>query len=275
MLARLIRAFTAGAAARDGHYVCLMGGLGNQLFQYAYARFLVAQGVPVRALVTNLFAGDRYARTPLVQALSTLPAVRLAPAEIAALKVLADEDGFALRDALAQSAGACACRGYWQDHRYADAVGAELAAALAEFGDRTHPVAAAPECVLHVRRHDYGHHGLLALDYYRRALAAAGNPRFRVVTDEPNFCDYAFRDFAGFDGVVCGAVAEPWGDFFLMAAARVQVIANSSFSWWTAWLGRARGVTTQVLAPAEWSLVGGGDPCPPDWQRVDLPLLRP
>ena len=277
MLSRLIRSLTGAAAgpAAGSIYVGLMGGLGNQLFQYAFARFLAAEGVAVSGLVTNLFDGDHYARKPLLQGFARLPSAQLTRDEIARLSVLADEDGMAIRDALrAGGRSGVFCRGYWQDPRYADAVGAELAADLSAFGTRFRP-AAADACVLHVRRQDYGHHGLLPLRYYRAALEACGSPRFSVVTDEPNFCAYVFAGVPGFAGVVRGDTADPWGDFFRMAAARVQIIANSSFSWWTAWLGSATGATASVIAPAQWSLIDDAQRCPAAWQRIDVPLARP
>jgi hypothetical protein len=280
MLLRLIQSLFGSSDAVVGHsggnvYVCLMGGLGNQLFQYAFARFLAQQGVPVRGLVTNLYDGDKYLRKPLVQAVSRVPVAALSRDEIANLRVHIDEDGMAIRDALRRGESiSTLCRGYWQKPEYAAAVAAELAADLTAFGERAHR-AEALECVLHVRRHDYGHHGLLPLAYYRAALEQCGWPPFKVVTDEPNFCAYAFASIRGFAGVTRGDTSDPWRDFFLLAKARRQIIANSSFSWWTAWLGRAAGTTTSVIAPSEWSLVMNADPCPTDWQRLDVPLLRP
>lgn len=277
MLSRLIRSITGvtAAPAAGRIYVGLMGGLGNQLFQYAFARFLAAQGVAVSGLVTNLYAREKYSRRPLLQGFSRIPAATLSNDEIAGLKLLADENGMTICKALLRAGETNVfCRGYWQDARYADAVAGELAGDLRSFGERSHR-AAAGECVLHVRRHDYGHHGLLPLDYYQAALRQCGSPRFSVVTDEPNFCEYVFSKVPGFAGVVRGDTADPWGDFFLMAAARMQIIANSSFSWWTAWLGCATGATTTVIAPAEWSLIANAERCPAAWRRIDMPLLRP
>lgn len=279
MLSRLIAAITGPrktpAPAAAATYVGLMGGLGNQLFQYAYARYLAARGVAVDALVTNLFESDQYGRKPLVQAISRLPAIVLQKEQIATLRIMTGEDGKALCDSLLTSgANGVFCRGYWQDPRYAHVVAAELAADLQKFGAAyRHAVPSA--CVVHVRRHDYGHHGLLPLQYYRAALERCGQPAFKVVTDEPNFCEYAFAKMPGYSGVVRGNSELPWDDFFLMAAAPIQIIANSSFSWWTAWLGEVSGVTQTIIAPAEWSLLGPPASCPVSWQRIEMQLQRP
>jgi hypothetical protein len=135
--------------------------------------------------------------------------------------------------------------------------------------------AAESECVVHVRRSDYGHHGLLPLDYYLACLEESRWPDFFVITDEPNFCEHVFAGIKGFGRVIRGEPGEPWPDFYFMFRSRIQVIANSSFSWWTAWLGQSAGVTAKVFAPGEWSLVSALQPCPTDWARINTRLLRP
>src|SRR5260370_279737 len=141
MLFRLIKGFArlgqtpaAVAAAQGRTYVCLMGGLGNQLFQYAFARFLVSQGVAVDGLVINLFENEKYSRQLLVHAFSRIPTVRLSRDEVAAMPLLADENGVAIRDVLVRGGQTGAvCRGYWQDATYANAVAGELAGDLQMF----------------------------------------------------------------------------------------------------------------------------------------------
>jgi hypothetical protein len=280
VLARLIKTvFSAGparAAANGNIYVCLAGGLGNQLFQYAFARYLCAQGVGVDGLVSNPFDRDVYSRRLLIDGLSRIPVVRLSERELAGLQVLANDNGDAICDALLRERQTrLVCQGYWQHARYADAVKAELANDLQSYGARHHSMDAAGECIVHVRRHDYGHLGLLPLAYYRAALEYCGWPRFRVVTDEPNFCEFVFARFQGYSGVVRGDALAPWRDFFLLANHRIQIIANSSFSWWSAWLGRATQSTSTVIAPSAWSLLKNMDPCPADWHRIDTLLAPP
>jgi hypothetical protein len=277
MLGRLIKSMLGGNAPRAGNrvYVCLMGGLGNQLFQYAFARHLVAQGVAVSGLVTNLFERDGYARQSHVHAFSRIPAARLSKGELATLQILANNDGMAVRDVLRGGRTNVVCRGYWQDATFANAVATELAGDLRAHGERHYPTANDVDCVLHVRRHEYGHHGLLPFAYYQAALAHCGHPRFAVVTDEPNFCDYMFKSVAGYAGVARGDIDDPWRDFFRLSKARVQIIANSTYSWWSAWLGRATAATTTVIAPVEWSLVTEANPCPAEWHRIDTRLARP
>lgn len=276
MLSILIKSLSGRAVAQaDGVYVCLMGGLGNQLFQLACARFLVAQGIAVSGLLTNLFESDGYARRPLVDALSSIPLTALPKASLASFTVLAEENGMTLLDALRQrTSGGTVCRGYWQETTFADACASELVAAFTRHGGDAR-AGSADDCVVHVRRGDYGHHGLLPLAYYQAALESAGWPRFSVVTDEPNYCEHVFSRVRGYAGVIRGANADPWSDFYRMSRARLQIVANSSYSWWAAWLGTNTAATARVIAPAEWSLLAASNPCPPAWHRIDTKLLRP
>jgi hypothetical protein len=94
---------------------------------------------------------------------------------------------------------------------------------------------------------------VLGLDYYRRAAelvrARERSPLWVVFSDDIVWC----RQNLGFQGetlFVEGNEAEPWEDLRLMAACKHHIIANSSFSWWGACLGRVPdGVT---VAPEMW-----------------------
>jgi hypothetical protein len=50
-------------------------------------------------------------------------------------------------------------------------------------------------------------------------------------------------------------VNEPYHDLHLMSLCSHHIIANSSFSWWGAWLGRDDGIT---IAPEPWFEIAGG-----------------
>ena len=175
--------------------------------------------------------------------------------------------------------------GYWQVHQIAARVERELrqeftfreppsgnnAAILRRIESADQPVS------LHIRRGDYtlAVEGNVALqmDYYVRAIA-----EIRATVRDPLF--FVFSDDIGFarNNLPAGisAVFVDHNDAFsahedlrLMSACKHHIIANSTFSWWGAWLN-ARGDKI-VIAPRQW-MVGNharyDDLFPPPWRLL-------
>jgi hypothetical protein len=134
---------------------------------------------------------------------------------------------------------------------------------------------------MHVRRADYvtnplfnRSHGVCSLDYYERGLAKLRSlgvsGRIFVFSDHDSWCRENFRDAARFT-VVGNEHAGPHASihFWLMTLCRHFLIANSSFSWWAAWLSdNTRKIVVrprQWLQAPEWKDI---DICPPAWIRV-------
>jgi len=73
---------------------------------------------------------------------------------------------------------------------------------------------------------------------------------FHIFSDDPEWCRQEFRDA---DQVVMdssSAGENPLHDLKMMSLASHHIIANSSYSWWAAWLGEKRG--QQVIMPERW-----------------------
>jgi Glycosyl transferase family 11 len=156
--------------------------------------------------------------------------------------------------------------GYWQSERYfapiADVVRRELTylptpdAANAQWLAR---IRAANAVCIHVRRGDYllpahfRHHGLCSAEYYRRAVRLmreqVAHLQFFVFSDDWPWCREHLTDG---DMVIVDANKPEAGqdELRLMAACRHHIIANSSLSWWGAWLAASAGQT--VVAPTPW-----------------------
>lgn len=117
--------------------------------------------------------------------------------------------------------------------------------------------ACAEPVFVHVRRGDYCDLGLdLPIEYYRKACAYIKNKipeaEFFVFSDDAEHIKKSFDigyDFAAVDGVNF-ANKEDYKDMHLMSLCRHAVIANSSFSWWGAWLINNRDKI--VAAPYPW-----------------------
>ena len=101
-------------------------------------------------------------------------------------------------------------------------------------------------CAVHIRRTDYLEHAelnQLTPDYYCRAMSALTGP-FTIFTDDPEWARYQFPDIP----VVPPGDAS--SDLRTMAAHRHHIIANSTFSWWAAFLARRPGQV--VISPRDW-----------------------
>ena len=110
---------------------------------------------------------------------------------------------------------------------------------------------------IHIRRGDYLNlkGWTLSMDYYKRAVKYiqdnVENPRFFVFGQD---CGNYIKNEFGIDvpfeivGEINSKNKEDWKDLVLMKACKHAIIANSTFSWWAAWLGRANtdGI---VIAP--------------------------
>jgi len=115
---------------------------------------------------------------------------------------------------------------------------------------------------IHVRRGDYlnlkDHHPPLGMDYYRAAMDLFPGERFVVFSDDTGWC----RE--NFDARLCefaeGTAVE---DLERMTHCSNHIIANSSFSWWGAWLGK--NPDKKVVAPKRWF-----GPAKAGWDTKDL-----
>ena len=108
---------------------------------------------------------------------------------------------------------------------------------------------------LHVRRGDYknfpDHHPICNLEYYAKALAVIDESLSEeapviIFTDDEEWVENQ-KLFDG-DRFVISQENTVDFDLCLMTCCDYHIIANSSFSWWGAWLSRSKG----VIAPKNW-----------------------
>ncbi len=179
-------------------------------------------------------------------------------------------------------------QGYWQSEKYFRHIAPQLRGELT----RPEPVDDANRKVLneiasemavslHIRRGDYVSdpktmkvHGTCSLEYYQEAARhiadqAQTPPTFFVFSDDPEWTRENLKLPFPMRFVSHNSVADPWPDLRLMSACRHHVIANSSFSWWGAWLNPCPDKT--VVACRRWFADPGKndrDLVPGDWIRV-------
>lgn len=106
---------------------------------------------------------------------------------------------------------------------------------------------------------------LCSTDYYERAMALFPNEKFLVFSDDPEWCRDKFKGNPDVQVMEKGDEVE---DLNLFASTRHQVIANSSWSFWGAYLCPNEG--HRVIAPKAWYADGNQTRTvlPPLWEKI-------
>jgi len=102
---------------------------------------------------------------------------------------------------------------------------------------------------LHIRRTDYltnPNHNCLPLSYYEKALDRFDDGTVIIFTDDPKWV-YDQELFSS-DRFIVSEGQSNYMDLCLMSLCRGHIIANSSFSWWGAWLSNSQN----IIAPSDW-----------------------
>jgi len=306
--------------------VSLMGGLGNQMFQYAAGKALAERHGVRLALDLSGFEVSGLGHSPRSFLLDRLCVPEFDPlnapsanapqpatnfrralwkqridrllrlAHLPQLPVSENqyrEPHFQYDPAFETLGSETSLFGFFQSERYFAAIaetlrrcfsprqplGPAAAEVLARLARSELPVS------VHVRRGDYlkpvtaDVHGILDQPYYRGALARLdaatgdGKAEFFVFSDDAAAAEQILSFVPKARLVhVRGDPERPWEDMALMARCRHHVIANSSFSWWGAWLNRAPDKV--VVAPRNWFVPAEltkrntADLYPPGWNLV-------
>ncbi len=262
--------------------VKLKGGLGNQMFQYAAGRALAIRAGTELLLDANTYSQsynrefglDKFcikARIATDQDLAPWPKWQRKPSEwlqrlgirtrrYRELKLGFDPKWPSLGDDLY-------IEGYFQSEKYFSEIKdvlvsdfqlkAQLSAENQRIADQ---IKNSESVMIHVRRGDYvsspkaaEKHGACGIEYYRHAIekieSSVDSPQFFIFSDD---LDWVRENIPlpGDPVYVDGNQHTPEVDIGLMALGKHFVIANSSFSWWGAWLSCADD--NVVVSPAPW-----------------------
>ena len=271
----------------------LAGALGNQMFQYAAGRALALRhGTELRLDLGWLAPRSRFVYELDVFALDVelvwtyrhMRRARLRELFRLAPPVRQQDwkrEGFTFDPGVLALPANARLAGYWQSEKYfadqADAIRADFAFTDPldeQNADAAAQIAASIAVAVHVRRGDYvtdpgarDFLGTLPLDYYSSAAELvrrrAPDAHFFVFSDDPDWCRAHLR-LGGPTTFVDHNEGRGALDLRLMTLCRHHVIANSSFSWWGAWLARPEGQI--VVAPRRWGAASdAGDVVPDRW----------
>ena len=278
--------------------VQLNGGLGNQLFQYAAARSL---GVRLATeLKFDLSRLHELGERPYRLNQFNLPQSFATPAEVRRFfpghlintfrrwggrprcQVIVEKgtDYGCFRDYLKAAGADTYLIGFWQSEQYFSEIAHVIkddmqfvTEATGRNRELAEEMRSCESICIHFRRTDYVARGCLICpnDYYQKALQRITNlvvnPHLYVFSDDPDWCHENVRFNLPMSLISHNSADQDYEDLRLMSNCRHFIIANSSFSWWGAWLGTYKHKI--VLAPYKWSSTS---PCldvvPNSWQRV-------
>jgi hypothetical protein len=176
--------------------------------------------------------------------------------------------------------------GYWQSEKYFKAIEGLIrnqftlrAPPDKENSELAERITSCESVALHIRRGDYVtnpdlhlFHGLCDIRYYIHAvnylLSQLQSPQFFVFTDDPEWAKRNLDLLSPFVIVEHNGALRDYEDLRLLSLCKHNIIANSTFSWWGAWLN-ANG-SKIVLAPEKWFHVemNESDLIPEGWRRI-------
>lgn len=264
--------------------VNIKGGLGNQMFQYAAGRALALRNDDELSLTRSEYQGDierPFSLTAFNITGNVIPLANISLYRrlVVRLRQKLTRDFFVNFDpSILVKKGDTYLDGYFQSEKYfsdaADTIkrdftlketlqgAAAEAAVLLRRDERA--------VSLHVRRGDYVDHpefgGVATKAYYEEAMRCMRDQvtgaHFYIFSDDIAWC----RDHLPLDNEAT-FISQPefkdYEELVLMSLAQHHIIANSSFSWWSAWLGR--NPHKSVIAPRRWSNLHE------DWYRDIIP----
>ena len=257
--------------------VVLSGGIGNQLFQYAAGRALAI------ARDTELLVDRPTAKLTTVRRERVVPSLQTAAKETTLLTSIYRkwaikhrytqllggrvfyEAGYDFFEDFFELPDETTLFGFFQNERYfkpfSDRIRTELSfrayPLTAETKQLMVQIAKENAVSVHIRRGDYltiEKFNVCTKAYYEKAIellrSKLKDPRFYFFSDDIDWCD---RHFQASDFVICDLPESKHHsihDLKAMSLCKHHIIANSSFSWWGAWLnGNPNKI---VAAPYKW-----------------------
>jgi len=272
----------------------LMGGLGNQMFQYAAAKCLAAKrGAPLK-LDVSLYGTSQEGLTPrrfelgcfaLDYDIASEQDISLARNGRGFKYIREGAPGF--ERAFFKFPDNAYLDGYCQSERYFKNIEKVIREDFIFRGSQrgvnkelAEKILSAGSVSVHIRRTDYVsdpkinvHHGICGLEYYLAAVSEIGSkvkdPYFFVFADDIDWAKQNFKVKHQVEYIAHNRDENSFEDMRLMSQCRHNIIANSTFSWWGAWLNVNPGKI--VVAPKKWfrdGETGKNEIVPKEWIKL-------
>lgn len=293
--------------------VQLIGGLGNQMFQYAAGRrlalhhntelklditkFQKIKGITPREyslchfkIKENFASGKdlRYVRMPSTRLRNFFVGTYCSITGNKQISYKKEHHNFIFDLDFFNYSDNSYLDGYWQSEKYfkdiedlirheftlrkeLDAPNAQMAKNILESNAVS----------VHIRRGDYvtnssvfNYLGVCSLEYYHKAVDCMAkkisDPHFYIFSDDPAWVKQNLVINYPHTYVTLNQGIKDFSDLWLMSLCPHHIIANSSFSWWGAWLGT--NVSKITIAPSRWANTPSRDVCdiiPDGWITIE------
>lgn len=231
----------------------IQGGLGNQMFQWAYGKALSIKHNTDLLLDVGYYSNQGI-DTPRKFDLINFPNLTYKQPQLENKNIVQVNDNFYYSDLKYDENYNYFLNGFWQSEKYfidiEEIIRKELAIDKETEEKLKNNIIG--NCVsLHIRRTDYvtsnGYHPVLTMDYYHLALEIIENyDNVLIFSDDVEWC----KNNLSFKNMVFIENNTNIEDLWLMSLCNHNIIANSSFSWWGAWLNN--NTDKIVIAPKKW-----------------------
>lgn len=227
----------------------IQGGLGNQIFQWAYG-FSLSLKYKVPQYLDLSFYKIQNGVTKRTYSLNKFPNLIFSEIKIPHLDSIRVNDDFVFRD-LKIGNNNYYLDGYWQSEKYFKDHKDEIKNSLKINEEKFKKYDFDGSVSIHIRRTDYltsnGYHPVQTIEYYKNALDIIGGyGNLYVFSDDINWCKTNLK----FKNMVFVEGNDDVDDLWIMSMCENNIITNSSFSWWGAWLNNH--TDKKIIAPKKW-----------------------
>lgn len=277
--------------------VRIQGGLGNQLFQYSLYESFRAKGMETKTDISTFLDGRETRALELAklglefdvaakQELHSLYAddARITDRVLRYLtgkKKYIKEKQYDFNPHILQTTDGF-LNGYWQSEQYFESVGSKIREQICfqntdteTIRNRETQIAQSNSVSIHVRMGDYLQQSeiygnICTKEYYQKAIQYIServeNPVFYVFSDEPEKAAEMLADYE-FYAITENSGVDSYKDMYLMSCCKHHIIANSTFSWWGAWLDKKPDKI--VVTPSKWNqMCQKNDICCKGWIMI-------
>lgn len=278
-----------------------LGGLGNQMFQYAFYRRLQLDGKDVALDISgfngyelhngfeirNIFGVDvNVADISVVNEIklkiSHATIIQKIIWKIFSSRPILVQKKFNFQKEYLNFRKTKYLDGYWQSEKYfgvhSDTIRNDFKFPLLDIKNKDYAdkILQSEAISIHIRMGDYVNHplhgGICTLDYYHKAIdlikSKVINPKFFVFSNDIEWCENNL-DLLDANYITGNDGENSFRDMQLMSICKHNIIANSSFSWWGAWLNS--NPDKIVIAPNKWfndPTINTKDLLPDSWIQI-------